>query len=30
MPRTGQGVDSKDRDVNANAEFSPSGDKIFI
>ena len=24
------GVDSKNRDINVNAEFSPSGDKIFI
>ena len=31
MSRTGwEGVDSINQDVNANAEFSPSGDKIFI
>ena len=30
MSRTGRGIDSKNRDVNANAKFSPLGDKIFI
>ena len=30
VSRTSRGIDSKDRDVNANAEFSPTGDKIFI
>ena len=30
VSHTSQGVDSKNQDVNANTEFSPTGDKIFI